>query len=130
MTNVTAMNAAATNAATTNAAATNAAATNDVMRFQMPYAFTLTDIRATLDTAGTTDNIVVDVHDAGTTIMTTDKLEFDATNVSTTQAGTPPVLPDTSLAADAFITVDWDNDDGGNTGAGLTVYLIGHRTLT
>ncbi len=97
--------------------------------FRMPYAFTLTDIRASLTTAGSTSgNLTVDVNDGGTTIMTTNKLKFDTTEKTTTTATTAPTLTDTALADDAEITIDVDAITGGATEAGLKIYLIGYQT--
>lgn len=97
--------------------------------FRMPYAFTLTDIRASLTTAPTTSALfTVDVNDSGTSIMTTDKLTIDLTETTTETAATAPVLTDTALANDAEITVDIDIISGGATEAGLKVYLIGYQT--
>ena len=46
--------------------------------FRMPYAMTVTDVKASL-TAGSsgTGSFTVDIHDSGTTIMTTNKINFD-----------------------------------------------------
>ena len=98
--------------------------------FRMPYAFTLTGIRASLVVAGTGATLVtVDVHDSGTTIMTTDKLVFDDGEFTTTTADDPPVLTDTALADDALITIEVDQVDGVTTTcAGLKVTLIGYQT--
>lgn len=94
--------------------------------FRMPYAFTLTGIRASLTTAGS-GTTTVDVNEAGSTIMTTNKLNFDASEkTTTTYSGTAATLTDTSLADDAEITIDIDTAGAGATG--LKVYLIGHRT--
>lgn len=97
--------------------------------FRMPYAFTLTDIRASLTTAPTTSGLfTVDVNDGGTSIMTTNKLTIDLTELTTETAATAPVLTDTALANDAEITIDIDVISGGATEAGLKVYLIGFQT--
>lgn len=97
--------------------------------FRMPYAFTLTDIRASLTTAPTTSGLfTVDVNDGGTSIMTTNKLTIDLTEKTTETATTAPALTDTALANDAEITVDIDVISGGATETGLKVYLIGYQT--
>lgn len=97
--------------------------------FRMPYAFTLTDIRASLTTAPTTSGLfTVDVNDGGTSIMSTNKLTIDLTEKTTETAATAPVLTDTALANDAEITVDIDAISGGATETGLKVYLIGYQT--
>lgn len=96
--------------------------------FRMPYAFTLTDIRASVNTAPTGSVIIIDVHESGTTIMTTDKLSIDATEKTTESAATPPALTDTSLADDAEMTVDIDQIGSSIAGKGAKVCLIGTQT--
>ena len=96
--------------------------------FHMPYAFTLTDIKATVTTAPTDATLIADVNDGGTTIMTTDKLDIETGETSTETAATAPALTDTALAADAIITIDIDQVGSTVAGAGLKVYLIGYQT--
>jgi hypothetical protein len=94
--------------------------------FRMPYAFTLTEVRASLTTAQTSGNIfTINVKEAGTTIFST-KPTIDNTEKSTTTAATAAVISDTSLADDAEITVDIDQI-GDGTAKGLKVMLIGYR---
>jgi hypothetical protein len=95
--------------------------------FRMPYAFTLTDLRASLTTAQTSGTIfTVDVNESGTTIIST-KLTIDNTEKTTTTAATPRVISDTSIASDAEISIDIDQI-GDGTAKGLKVELIGWRT--
>lgn len=96
--------------------------------FHMPYAFTLTDIKATVTTAPTDATLIADVNDGGTSIMTTDKLDIETGEFSTETATTPPALTDTALAADAIITVDIDQVGSTIAGTGLKIYLIGYQT--
>lgn len=94
---------------------------------RMPYAFTLTDVRASLATTQTSGSILtVDVNDSGTTILST-KLTIDNGEKTSTTAATPRVISDTSLADDAEITFDIDQV-GDGTAKGLKVVLIGTRT--
>jgi hypothetical protein len=72
--------------------------------------------------------LIVDVHDAGTTIMTTDKLNIDVTEFHTSTAGTQPALTDTALANNAKIEIIIDQVGSTVTGAGLVIYLIGYQT--
>ena len=96
--------------------------------FRMPYAFTVTDVRASVTTAPTGATLLtVDVNDSGTTILST-KLTFDASEKTTTTAATPRVISDTALADDAEITIDIDAVGNTIAGAGLKVYIIGTRT--
>ena len=95
---------------------------------RMPYAFTLTDIRASVNTAPVGSTIIVDVNEGGTTLMTTNKLTIDASEESTETAATAPALTDTSLADDAEITIDIDQIGSSTAGRGLKVVLIGNQT--
>lgn len=95
--------------------------------FRMPYAFTLTAVRASLTTAQASGSIfTVDINEAGTTILST-KLTIDNTEKTSTTAATAAVISDSSLADDAEITIDIDQI--GTSGAtGLKVWLIGYPT--
>ena len=94
--------------------------------FRMPYAFTLTSVRASLTTAQASGSIfTVDINEGGTTILST-KLTIDNTEKTSTTAATPPVISDSSLADDAEITIDIDQI-GDGTAKGLKVALIGTR---
>lgn len=96
--------------------------------FRMPYAFTLTEVRASLTTAATGATLfTVDINEGGVSILST-KLTFDASEKTTTTAATPAVISDTSLADDAEITIDIDSVGNTVAGAGLKVYLIGSPT--
>jgi len=107
---------------------TTALATGTVFTFYMPYAMTLTDIKASVLTAPTGAELIVDVHEAGTTIMSTHKLDIDVDEFHTSTAGTQPVLTDTALANNAKIEIIVDQVGSTVAGAGLVVYLIGYQT--
>lgn len=95
--------------------------------FRMPYAFTLTAVRASLTAAQTAGSIfTVDINEGGTTILST-KLTIDNSEKTSTTAATPAVISDASLADDAEITVDIDQV-GTPLAKGLKVYLIGYPT--
>ena len=101
----------------------------DKVKFRMPYAFTVTEVRASLSTAGTGAQLVtVDIHESGTTILST-KITIDATETTSVTAATAPVISDTLLADDAEITVDIDLIDTGGVSKGLKVAIIGHKTV-
>ena len=95
--------------------------------FRVPYAFTITEVRASVLTAGTTSVITIDINESGTTILST-KLSIDASEKTSETAATPAVISDTALADDAEITIDFDAVDSGGTGAGVLIEIIGHRT--
>jgi hypothetical protein len=96
-----------------------------LVTFRMPYAFTVTAVRASLTGAATDGTITVDINESGTTILST-KLTIDATEKTSTTAATPAVISDASIASDAEITIDLD-DNADGTATGLKVTLIGHQ---
>ena len=94
--------------------------------FRMPYAMTLTAVRASLSTAQASGTIfTVDINEGGTTILST-KLTIDNTEKTSTTAATAAVISDSALADDAEITIDIDQI-GDGTAKGLKVTLIGTR---
>lgn len=94
--------------------------------FRIPYAFTLTAVRASLSTASSSGLVVVDITKNGASIMGTNKLSIDATERTSVTAATPPNLIDTNLTDDAEISV---NITSAGTGAkGLKISLIGYPT--
>jgi hypothetical protein len=94
--------------------------------FRMPYAMTVTAVRASLTTAQTSGNILtVDINEGGNSILST-KLTIENTEKTSTTATTPAVISDGALADDAEITIDIDQI-GDGTATGLKVTLIGTR---
>jgi len=94
--------------------------------FRMPCAVTLTAVRASVTTAPTGSTLVVDINEAGASILST-KLSIDASEKTSTTAATPPVISDSALADDAEMTIDIDQIGSTIAGAGLKVTLIGTR---
>lgn len=92
--------------------------------FRMPFAFTLTGVRASVTTAPTGAAITVDINEAGASILST-PITIDAGAKTSTTAAVPAVISDASLADDAEITIDIDGVGSTVAGAGLKVYLIG-----
>ena len=90
--------------------------------FRMPYAFTLTAVRASVTTAPVGSTLTVDINEAGSTILST-KITIDASEKTSTTAATPPVISDTSLADDAQMTVDIDQVGSSTAGYGLIVTM-------
>ena len=106
---------------------TNISAGTAKVKWRMPYAFTVTAVRASLSTAQASGSIfTVDINEDGVSILST-KLTIDNTELTSTTAATAPVISDTALADDAEMSVDVDQI--GTAGArGLKVYLIGRKT--
>lgn len=94
--------------------------------FRMPYAFTVTEVRASLTTAQSSGTIfTVDINEAGTTILST-KLTIDNGEKTSTTAATAAVVSDSALADDAEMTIDIDQIGAGDA-AGLKVTIIGRQ---
>jgi len=95
--------------------------------FRMPYAMTVSGVKASLSTAQTSGTIfTVDINEGGASILST-KLTIDNTEKTSATAATAAVLSDTSLASDAEITIDIDQV-GDGTAKGLKVTINGTRT--
>lgn len=94
--------------------------------FRMPYAFTLSEVRASVTTAPTGAALQVDINEGGSSILST-KLTIDAGEKTSATAATPAVISDANLADDAEITVDIDQVGSSVAGAGLKVALIGTK---
>jgi hypothetical protein len=94
--------------------------------FRMPFAMTVSAVRASLVTAQASGTIfTVDINEAGATILST-KLTIDNTELTSTTATTDPVISDSTLADDALITIDIDQI-GDGTAKGLKILLKGVR---
>lgn len=103
------------------------AVTPGVVTFRMPYAMTLTAVRASLTTAQTSGALLtVNIKQSGTTILST-LITLDNTEKTTTTAATPAVISTASLTDDAEMTIDI-TQVGDGTAKGLKVYLIGKIT--
>ena len=94
--------------------------------FRMPFAMTLTDVRASLVTAQASGStFTVDINEAGLSVLST-RLTIDNTELTSVTAATPSVISDSALADDALITIDIDIV-GDGTAKGLKVLLKGTR---
>lgn len=95
--------------------------------FRMPYAMTVSAVRASLSTAQTSGAslITVDINDSGSSILST-KLTIDNGEKTSLTAATPAVISASSLAADDEITIDIDAI-GDGTAKGLKVIINGTR---
>lgn len=97
--------------------------------FRMPFAMTLTAVRASLTTASSSGIPTFDINEgagAGTSVLST-KLTIDANELTSTTAATAAVISDSALADDAQITIDIDV--AGTGAAGAKIYLIGTRAI-
>ena len=102
----------------------------------MPFAMTLTGVKASVNTAPQGADIIVDINETGatSTIMNTHASNYKLTIVanemtSTTATGTKvATLTDSTLADNAALFFDIDNVGSSTAGKGLKVTLYGYRT--
>jgi hypothetical protein len=106
--------------------ATNLTTGTAKVTFRMPYAMTLSSVRASVNTAPTGSTLIVDINEGGSTILST-KLSIDASELTSTTAATAAVISDTALADDAEVTIDIDQIGSTVAGKGLKVVLKGTR---
>jgi hypothetical protein len=93
--------------------------------FRMPYAMTLSSVRASVSAAPTGAAIQVDINETGSGTILSTKLTIDAGEKTSTTAAVPAVISDTALADDAEITIDIDVVGSTIAGAGLKVTFKG-----
>ena len=93
----------------------------------MPYALTLTNIRANVNTAPTDAALIIDVNDDGSSILSS-KLVIDASEKTSTTSASAAVISQAALADDTEITVDIDQVGSTSPGKGLKLWLLGYRT--
>lgn len=105
---------------------TNITTGTNKVTWRMPYAFTLTAVRASVNTAPVGSTIIIDINEGGTTILST-KLSIDASELTSTTAASAAVISDTALADDAAMSIDFDQVGSSTPGKGVKVTLIGYR---
>ena len=98
---------------------------NNKVRFRMPYALTLTGVRASLSVTSSSGAPQFDINESGTSILST-KLFIDAGEGTSTTAATAAVISDTALANDAEMSIDIDS--AGTGAAGCKITLLGTKT--
>lgn len=95
------------------------------MTFRMPFAMTVTSVRASLSTASSSGNPTFDINDTGTSILGANKLSIDANEKTSVTAATPTTIASPNLSDDDEITIDIDTAGTGAKGA--KIYIIGTR---
>ena len=89
-----------------------------VLTFQMPnFATTLESVSVNVGTAPTGSIATFDLNEAGVSVLST-KITIDATEKTSETAAIPPVISDSSIAANAVMTVDIDGIGSTIAGAG------------
>jgi hypothetical protein len=106
---------------------TNLTTGNAKVTFRMPFAMTVTKVKADVNTAPVGSAIQVDINEAGASILST-IISIDASTTTSESAGTPPVISDSALADNAEIKIDIDQVGSSTAGKGLKITLIGTRT--
>jgi hypothetical protein len=96
------------------------------IKFRMPFAATLLAVRAAVNTAPTGSTLIVDINEAGVSVLGT-KLSIDASELTSTTAASAATITDSSLADDAEISIDIDQIGSTVAGAGLKVSLFVRR---
>ena len=96
--------------------------------FTVPYTYTLTDVKAAVNSAPTGSNLIVDINKNGSSILST-KLSIDDGETSSSTAATPVVISDSSLPDGSVISIDIDQVGGTNPGKGLKVTLYATRSV-
>ena len=104
----------------------NASTGTGKVTFRMPYAMTLTSVRASVKTAPTGADIICDLNESGATVLST-KCKIEDGEKTSLDATSQPVISDSALADDAEMTIDVDQVGSGSAGVGLKFYLIGKR---
>jgi hypothetical protein len=100
---------------------------NAKITFRLPYAATFYQVpRASLNTASSSGNVVVDVKVGGTSILSTNKLTVDASSKTSVGSTTTISLVTTTASDDAEVTVDITS--AGTGAKGLKVILYVQRT--
>jgi hypothetical protein len=105
-----------------SAATGDIATGTDVYSIRMPYAATLTGVKLSIGTAPVGSTVIVDINEAGTTILST-KLSIDASETTSATAATAAVISDAALADDAIISFDIDQVGSSTAGARLLITL-------
>lgn len=94
--------------------------------FRMPFAFTVTGVRASLKTAQASGSIfTVDIKKNGTSILST-LITIDNTEKTSVTAATPPVISTASISDDDEILMTV-TQIGDGTAVGCKATLIGHQ---
>jgi hypothetical protein len=92
----------------------------------MPFPATLLAVRNNVNLAPTGSPLIVDINEAGASVLGT-KLSIDATETSSTTAASAATISDNNLADDAEISIDIDQIGSTFAGAGLKVSLFVRR---
>lgn len=95
--------------------------------FYAPFALTLTGFLGMVSVAGTGSSIIMDVHVNGTTVMSTNKISIDASELNSDTAATPPAITTTAVAALALVELFIDQVGASVAGKGAKIQIYALR---
>jgi len=95
--------------------------TTGVAYYRVPWAATLTAVKANRNGTNTNDSVTIDVNEGGTSVLST-KITIDQNEATSLTAATPAVISDSAIANDALLTFDIDSANTSDEGP-LTVTL-------
>ena len=95
------------------------------IHFRAPFAFTLTEFRASVATMPTGSELIFDLNEGGVSVLST-KLSIDDSETTSEDASVPYVISDSAIADDALMTIDIDQVGTTTPGNGARFTLIGH----
>jgi len=93
--------------------------------FRIPYPMIVTEVNADVRTATSGSGLTCDIHESGTTILST-KITIDASEDTSATASTAPVISDNELAKNAKIELFMDSRDSGAAARGLKLTIFGY----
>jgi hypothetical protein len=95
--------------------------------FNMPYAFALTKVKASVSTVSTSGNPTFNVKHGGVSVFTTN-VSVDVNETFSDTAVTPSVLTSNPLAIASGVLMTIDIVTAGTGAKGAKIYLIGYAT--
>lgn len=98
----------------------------NIVNFRAPYAFLITNLRASVDVAPSGTPIIIDINKNGTSILS-DKLTIDATETTSKSASSGFTLINQNIADDDKISFDIDQVGSTYAGTRLKVNIIGYK---
>jgi len=101
---------------------------DDLAQIRMPFAFTLTEVRAFVNTAPTGAALTFQIEQDGADLLST-LITIDVSEKTSEDASTPPVISETALTNDAIISFNCDQIGSSTPGAGGKIMLIGYQTV-
>ena len=105
---------------------TDLAAGTNKLSYRMPYAFEIEEVRGSLTTASTGQDVKVDINEGGASILST-VITIEIGETTSKSATVQPVVSDSSFADDAELIIDIDQAGTTTAGAGLKITVIGRR---